>query len=157
VSDLIVIVFNDEQQARDALGTLRKYEHEGVLSLKDTAVLTKDAHGKVHVKNEASSATETGAVVGAVLGPLLAFMFPVVGIAIGALGGAAIGALLGDGVDRGFVKEMTTSLEPGKSALFLVIQDVNPAVFDALKPFSGKVYQTTLSEDVEDRLTRALA
>jgi uncharacterized membrane protein len=157
MSDLLVIVFNDENQASDALAALRRLEHAGAIHFKDTAVLAKDHAGKLKVKNEVSSATETGAVAGGMLGLLLTFMFPVFGIAVGAAAGAAIGAALGDGIDRGFVKELSQKMEPGSSALFLLIAEAQPAVADALKPFSGKVYQTTLDRDVEERLERALA
>jgi len=157
VSDLVVIVFTDESQGAEALAALRRLEKTGAISFKDTAVLAKDAEGKVHVKNEFSTATEVGAVVGGSLGLVLAFMFPVVGLTIGAIGGAVTGALLGDGVDRSFVNEVSESLEPGTSALFLLINQGNPAAFDALKPYSGKVIQTTLPAEVEERLDRALA
>jgi uncharacterized membrane protein len=157
VTDLVVIVFDDENSARDALKDLRKLEHEGAIHFEDTAVLSKDHNGKVHVKNEVSGTTETGAVAGGALGLLLMFLFPGVGIILGAAAGAAIGAMLGEGVDRNFVKELSQSLEPGKSALFLMIKAAQPAFVDALKPYKGQVYQTTLSEDVEKRLARALA
>ena len=156
-SSLIVIVFDDEKQAGAALESLRRLEHQGAIQFKDTAVLTKDLDGKLHVKNEVSSATETGAVGGGLVGLLLTFLFPGVGLVIGALSGAAIGALLGEGIDRSFVKELSKSMEPGKSALFLLVRNAQPAVVDAFRPYSGKVYQTTLPEDIEERLEKALA
>jgi uncharacterized membrane protein len=157
MSDLIVLVFDDEHQAGEALAALRRMEKEGAIHFEDTAVLVKDQKGKVHAKNEVSSATETGAVGGALLGLLLTFMFPGVGLAIGALGGAAVGALLGEGVDRDFVKDLSKSMQPGTSALFVLIKHAVPAVIDVLKPFKGTVYQTTLNEDLEERLQRAMA
>jgi uncharacterized membrane protein len=157
VSNLVVIVFNDEHQAGQALATLRGLEHQGAIQFDDTAVLSKAPDGKLHVKNEVSSATETGAVVGGMLGLLMTFLFPGVGILIGAAGGAAVGALLDQGIDRSFVKELSESLQPGSSALFLLVKHAQPAVVDALKPYHGSVYQTTLPEDVEERLARALA
>ena len=157
MSNLVVLVFDDEQQAYDALATMRRLEHAGAVSLDDTAVISKDATGKIEVKNQVSNATKTGAVVGGVLGLLMTFMFPVAGLTIGALSGAGIGAVLDKGVDRGFVKEVSQALEPGRSALFLLIGSAQPAVLDALKPYSGKVYQSTLPPDLEERLEKALA
>jgi uncharacterized membrane protein len=157
MSNLVVLVFDDEHQATDALATLRRLEKAGAIHFDDTAVLTKDQTGKLHVKNEASSATEVGAVAGGALGVLLTVLFPGVGLVVGAAAGAAIGALLDQGVDRSFVKELSESLQPGSSALFLLVKHAQPAVIDALKPYKGKVYQTTLPEDVQERLERALA
>src|SRR5215213_6764015 len=73
VSELIVITFDDEQQAGQALRSLRGLERQGLLKLDDTAVVVKDRGGSVRTRNELSSATETGAVVGAVVGGLLTF------------------------------------------------------------------------------------
>jgi uncharacterized membrane protein len=157
MSSLVVITFEHENEAAEVLGTIRRLEHEGVLKLADSAVVAKDLSGDVHVKNEVSSATEIGATTGALVGGLVTFFFPPVGIALGAASGAAIGALLGEGVDKGFVEEVSDGLPPGGSALFLVINSGHPSAIDALKPYKGTVYQTTLPEDVEDRLRRALA
>jgi len=157
MSDVIVLVLDGENSAEAALKSLRALEHEDAIHFEDTAVVRKDQKGKVHVNNELSGRTETGAVAGAFIGPLLMLVFPGVGLIFGALAGGAIGALLGEGVDRKFIKEVSDALQPGTSALFLVTKAIQPAVFDALKPFSGKIYHTSLSEDVEERLTRALA
>lgn len=155
--NLVVITFEGENEAGEVLATIRRLEKQGVIKLKDTAVVSKDPDGKVHVKNELSSATEIGATTGAVLGGMLTFLFPPVGIAIGGASGAAIGALLGQGVDGGFVKEVSQNLAPGGSALFLLINYGHASAIDALKPFKGTVYQTTLPTDLEDRLRKALA
>jgi len=155
--NLVVITFEEEGTAAEVLKTIRRLEHEGVMKLSDSAVVAKDPDGKVHVKNEVSSATEVGAVSGAVIGGLLTVFFPVAGIAIGALGGAAVGALVHSGVDGSFVKEVSEGLKPGGSALFLIIAQGHPSAIDALKPYKGTVYQTTLPDDVEQRLRQAMA
>ena len=157
MSELIVITFDDEQQAGRALQSLRGLEQQGLLKLNDTAVVVKDRSGSVRTQNEVSSATETGAVVGAVVGGLLAFMFPLLGAALGAAGGAAVGASLDEGVDPSFVREVQESLRPGSSALFVVAREANlDALVPALEPYRGTLRQTTLSTDVEESLRRAL-
>ena len=45
-------------------------EHEGRIQLEDTAVVRKDADGKVTIHNELASGTEAGIGIGAVLGGL---------------------------------------------------------------------------------------
>jgi uncharacterized membrane protein len=157
VSEVLVIVFDDDTQAPEALAALRRLERQDILHFVDTAVITRDEHGKLHTRNELASQTEVGVVGGAIVGGLMTLLFPGVGILVGALSGGAIGALLGDGIDRKFVKEVSASLQPGTSALMVVINHLDPAVFDALKPYSGKIYHSSLSEDAEERLTRALA
>ena len=84
-------------------------------------------------------------------------MFPVVGVAIGAAVGAAIGALTHHGVDGAFVKEVEETLEPGKSALFLVTQEADQGLLvAALRPYSGTVLQTTVDDELEASLREAL-
>jgi uncharacterized membrane protein len=156
-NNLVVITFETEAEAAEVLKVIRRLEKDGVLGLSDSAVVAKDQSGKVHVKNEVSSATEVGAVAGAVVGGLVTFMFPPLGMAVGAAAGAGIGALTGQGVDGKFVKELSEGMKPGDSALFLIIKHGHAAAFDALKPYKGTVYQTTLPEDLEQRLRQALA
>ncbi len=101
MSQIIVVGFASEEDGLAALRSLRSLEQHGGLQLEDTAVVTKDADGSIHVKNEVASGTETGAVVGAMLGGLLTVVFPVAAI----IGGGAIGGLIGrawrPGIDGG--------------------------------------------------------
>lgn len=154
--DLIVISFDAEAKAQEALAAMRAQQKAGQIHLQDTAIVAKDESGKVHRVNELSSATEIGAVAGGGLGLMLTIMFPVAGIAIGAATGAAIGAALGHGVDRGFVKEVTEKLTPGTSALFLVFDRMSPEAIRALEPYGGHLIQTTLPENFEARLRESL-
>ena len=157
MSQLIVITFDNPDDAGQALKSLRQIEKSHRLHLVDTAVIIKDAEGKTHVKNEVSSGTETGAVVGGILGPFLMFAFPVAGIAIGAGAEALVGKLFNTGVDQKFVKDVQTALQPNQSALFLVGDSGDPsAVLAALRSYQGKVYQTTLSTELEEQLRKAL-
>jgi uncharacterized membrane protein len=156
MSQLIVLMFENEQTATAALQTVREQQKAGLIHLNDTAVVSKAQDGKIHTKNEVSSATEIGAVAGGALGLVLGFMFPVAGLAIGAAGGAAVGAMLDQGVDRNFRKEVTENLKPGESALFLVFDQWNPTMMQALHQYHGRVLQTTLDSDLEERLRKAV-
>ena len=157
MSDLIVVVFDTEDEGAQALESVKGLEHTAGLRVDDTALVTKDPDGKVHLRNQAASGTVTGGVVGGMLGLLLLFMFPVGGIILGAAAGAAIGHMWGDHVDKDFVKDVTGSLEPGKSALFLLVRDGSAAaIVGAMKPFKGKLIQTTLSPELEQQLQEAL-
>src|SRR6476661_445962 len=97
MSDLVAISFADPDTATRALGSIRALEKDGGVALEDTAVVTKDADGKVHVKNEMSSGTETGAAVGGLVGRAAA-----------------------PGIDGNFVKQIEADLPAGGSALFVL-------------------------------------
>ncbi|HET9344878.1 MAG TPA: DUF1269 domain-containing protein [Candidatus Limnocylindrales bacterium] len=157
MSQVVVVSFESEDEARSALGSLRGLEREGMVSFEDTAIVVHRSDGKFEVKNEASSTTEAGAVVGALIGGLVFFMFPLAGIALGAAAGAGVGAAIGNGVDGKFVAEVKSKLPPGKSALFLVVKDaVADATIPALRRYHGEVIQTSLDEDTEQALRAAL-
>lgn len=158
MSRIVVIAFDTEEQARQALATLRGVEKQGEIKFEDTAVVTHKADGTFDVKNEASSATEAGAVVGGLIGGIVFVIFPVAGIALGALAGAGVGAAMGHGVPGDFVKEVEAKLPAGKSALFLEIQSANADVaIAALRKYHGEVIQTSLDEETEEALKAALS
>jgi len=154
MSDLIVIMFDAEEDAAAALTAIRGAERAGGIRLTDTAVITKDQGGDTRIRNEVSSDAESGAVIGAVLGLIL----PGIGSIIGAAAGAFLGSRLGDGsVDGGFARDVAAALAPGTSALFLMIEGGDPAALaGAMEPYAGRVYQTTLPPDLEAELNRAL-
>jgi uncharacterized membrane protein len=158
MSSLVVVAFDSPDEAAKVLESLRAQTKYGNISFKDTAVVSKDADGKVHVKNEVSSGTMTATGIGALLGLMLGmFLFPVAGLLIGAGGGALVGRFMDLGVDGKFVKEVSESLQPGTSALFVLVREANPDVVRAiLEEHHGKVLHTTLSPEAEENLKKAL-
>jgi uncharacterized membrane protein len=157
MSDLVAITFATEDQAPAALRTIRSVEREGRIALEDTAVVTKDADGKVHLQNEASSGTETGAAAGALLGGLLFFVFPV-GLLVGGAIGGLIGRAVAPGIDGAFVKRVEEELQPGGSALFLLVKRGGDTglLIAAMREYQGTVIQTTLDDEAEAALRASL-
>jgi len=158
MSRIVVIGFDSEDDARAALHTLRGVEKQGAIKFDDTAVVSMDEHGKVHVKNEASGAAEVGAAVGGIMGGLLFVVFPIAGIAAGAAVGAGLGAATGHGISGTFRDEIKAELTPGTSALFLQIQEANADIAIAsLRQYHGRVIQTSLEAETEEALRAALS
>ena len=55
------------------------------------------------------------------------------------------------------MEEIGSHLKPGTSALFIVAKKAKPeAILEELKRFGGKVPQTSLKHDDEDKLRSAL-
>ncbi len=157
--NLVVITFDTEDKAEQVVDTLKSLEHQAFMNLEDTAIVVKDAQGKVHVKNAVDKSVKQGAAFGGLLGMFLGVMFlvPIGGLLIGAIGGAVFGKLADMGVDKKFIDEVSESLQAGTSAIFFVVREANVEVaMAALRPYEGKVLQTTLPEDLENELKRAL-
>jgi uncharacterized membrane protein len=157
MSNLIVLTLEHEVEASELRHTLKDLEKRGLISLDDAAIVEKDPDGTIHIKNELDTGIKLGALGGTIIGALTSFVFPVLGLVVGAIGGALVGKSFDLGVDQNFVKDVSESLKPGGSALFVMVRDSNPdAVIAALKPHKGKVIQTTLSPEDEEALQQAL-
>jgi uncharacterized membrane protein len=158
MSNLLVLTFDDTVQAGEALEALKHIQHEGLGKIDDAAVVVKDESGKVHVKNMTDTGVKWGAVTGGILGLLIASVFfPLAGLTLGAIGGGLVGKTLDMGVDKKFVKDVTETLKPGTSALFVIgSSDHKDAVLGTLRNFHGTIYQTTLDTEAVDQLRDAL-
>jgi uncharacterized membrane protein len=159
MANLVVITFDDAEEAGRVRESLRDLEKQGLLSLDDSAVIVKDAEGKIQVKNEMDQGLKVGAVGGGALGLLIgSIFFPFAGIIGGALVGAVIGKMADLGVDQKFVRDVGAALELNTSALFILVREANPvAAISALKPYKGQVYHTSLPADTEQELRRILS
>jgi uncharacterized membrane protein len=158
MGDLVVITFDNADEAGRVRETLRSVQRSGYLNLDDSAVIVKDEKGKVHIKNEMDRGVKIGAVGGGLLGLLLAgVFFPIAGILVGAVAGGLIGKSVDLDVEQDFVKEVSEDLQPGTSAIFFIVRDGNPEVaVAALKPYKGTVRHTTFPSDSEKELRRIL-
>jgi uncharacterized membrane protein len=160
MSNLIVIVYDDPNGAFAMRDALKSVAHMGKTSLDDSAVVVKDADGKVHVKHQMDRGVKIGAVGGGFLGLLLAgIFFPIGGLVIGAIAGGLIGASTDMGISHKFVKQVSEEIKPNSSALFVVVRDTDPAVaLSALRQHkgTGKLYQTTLAPEDEELVRKAI-
>jgi len=161
MSNLIVVTFDDPEEANRVRKTLSRLQGHAFLSLDDSAVIVKDEDGQVHIHNELDRGIKIGFAGGGLLGLLigLLFGFPFAYVVIGALGGAITGSLADLGIHQDFVREVSSKLKPGSSALFVIVRDVEADVaVAALKPYqgTGHIIQTTLPTEAEESLRAVL-
>lgn len=154
MSELVVFAFQNETGAGEMRDALVRLQKEYLVTLEDAAVAVRKQDGKVKVK-QAQNLVGDGALGGAFWGMFVGLLFwmPWLGLAIGAASGALGGALRDVGVDDKFIKEVGNTIEPGHSALFLLIRDWTPdKVLDELTKFDAKVLRTSLSKEDEAKL-----
>ncbi|MEM8673205.1 MAG: DUF1269 domain-containing protein [Cyanobacteria bacterium P01_G01_bin.67] len=158
MSDLIVVGFDNELKADEVLHQLGEMQKEHLVDLEDAVVVIKNQKGKVKVKQTydlVSAGVLSGGVWGSLIG--LLFLHPLLGVVAGVATGALGGVLTDIGIDDEFIKDLAQTLEPGTSALFLLVQKVTPdKVLDELRPLEGKLLRTSLSKSDEASLKAAL-
>lgn len=158
MTHLMVLTFDSMGEAEEVHQALVQGKKQGILAIRDAAVVVKDQDGKVHVKNQVSTGAWTATGVGGLLGVLMgAIFFPVGGLILGLAGGALVGRFMNLGVDGKFVKQVQEEIKPGTSALFILSDTENIAGEMAiLREHKGKVLQTNLPSEQEEALRDAL-
>jgi uncharacterized membrane protein len=158
MSDLIAVAYPDRATAEQVRAELGRLTREHVIEIADAVVVTRQPDGKVKL-HQTVNPTGSGAAGGALWGGLIGLIFlaPLLGAAIGAAAGAAGGALTDLGIEDNFMKELGHSLPEGGAALFVLVRQVTPdKVLPRISQYGGKVLQTSLSNESEQRLQEAL-
>jgi uncharacterized membrane protein len=158
MSDLIVVGFKDEFKADEVMNELRRLQSEYLVDLEDAAVVIRNQEGKVKIK-QAQELVAAGAIGGSYWGVLLSVLFfnPIFAL-VGAAAGALSGALSDIGIDDNFMRDLGSTIEPGTSAIFVLVRKSTPdRVLADLSKFEGKVLRTSLSKEDEAKLQAALS
>lgn len=159
MKELIVLAFESMDGAKDVRDELYELQKQELLQLDDAAVVVRKEDGHVKVE-QARSLVGAGALGGAFWGLLIGVIFwmPWLGLAVGASGGALAGKFSHVGIDREFIDEVSETIEPGHSALFMVAHDVSEDRFvDDLVEYHPEVLRTNLSPEHEDTLRETFA
>jgi uncharacterized membrane protein len=158
MSTLIAIGYGDETTATAAADVAESLQKDLIIEADAIAVIRRDREGKYHVTtnhHEVGGGATWGMFWGLLFGML--FFIPVFGMAVGAGMGALMGKVAKTGIDKQFQDEVRDMLQPGTSALFLVVEKVTPdKAIDALSQFGGKVLKSSLSKKAEEELQAEL-
>jgi uncharacterized membrane protein len=85
------------------------------------------------------------------------FFIPFLGMAVGAGMGALMGKVTKNTVDKEFQDQVRDMLQPGTSALFMVLEKVTPdKAVEALSKYRGTVLKSSLSNEAQAQLQDAL-
>jgi uncharacterized membrane protein len=155
---MAVFAFDTEEGAGLMRNALARLQTQRLITLEDAAVVVRRRDGKAKV-SQASDLVGAGALGGAFWGMLIGLLFlaPWLGMAIGAAAGGLSGKLADIGVDDRFIKEVGNSIQPGNSALFLLVREATvDRVLPEVKQFNPRVIQTSLSAENEAKLRAAL-
>jgi uncharacterized membrane protein len=158
MADLIAIGYPDEATAEAAAEEARRLARDLIIEPDAIATIVRDREGKYHV-HTSHHTVGAGATWGMFWGMLfgLLFFIPVFGMAVGAGLGALMGKVAKTGIDREFQDQVRGMLQPGTSALFLMLEKVTPdKATEAMAKYGGTVLKTSLSKEGEAELQEAL-
>ena len=161
MSDLVVVCFDDQFKAEEVRLDLLKMQREHLTDLEDAVVLIRNQKGKVKL-HHMTHLTLEGAVSGGFLGTLFGLMllnpiFALFGLAAGTVIGALEGSMTHLGIDERFMKRLAEHLKPATSALCILIRGTTTdKVLEEVEKFGGKVLETSLLHEVDEKLKTAL-
>jgi uncharacterized membrane protein len=151
---VIVAAFNTPDGAGKVMDELKQGKKEGLIGIRDAAVVVKDANGNVKItdsKHRGRKGMVTGGVIGGVIGLLATGP---VGWAV--VGGGVIGALAGKARGGPMKKEMQDigqALTPNSSALVAVIDHEWVAQLQSSLVAEGaKVVHEAIKADIAEQL-----
>jgi uncharacterized membrane protein len=158
MATLVAIGYPDETTAAAAATEAERLAADLIMQPDAIAVVRRDASGKFHTTTShhpVLGGTSWGMFWGFLFG--LLFFVPFLGMAVGAGLGALMGKVEKTGIDREFQRQVRDMLQPGTSALFLIVEQVTTdKAVDALSRFGGTVLKSSLSEKAEAELQEAL-
>lgn len=154
--DVLIAAFKEQDGAENALRELKEAMKEGLIGIKNAAVLWKDDSGKLHFKETADMRGGKGAAIGGVVGGVVGLIFPPSMLASAAVG-AAVGGLSAKLRDSGFsdkrLREVGEGLQPGTSALIAVIEHVWVRdVEEQLRQYATDVITEVVRADIAAQL-----
>jgi uncharacterized membrane protein len=157
MSNMVVMAFDNEYTAEQVRDKLVELQRAQLIKLDDAVVVVRKPDGKVKVK-QAANLAGAGALSGAFWGMLIGLLFfvPFFGMAVGAAAGALAGSMSDYGIDDNFIKEVGNAIQPGTSAIFVLVREATvDKVVEQLKPYGGKIIHTSLSAENEAQLKAA--
>ena len=158
MATLVAIGYPDETTATAAAEEAHRLARDLIIEPDAIAAIRRDVDGKFHV-HTSHQPVGGGASWGMFWGFFFGIIFfvPFLGMAIGAGLGALMGKVAKSGIDKEFQDRVRDLVQPGTSALFLVLERVTPdKAVEALSRFGGTVLKSSLSKQAEADLQEAL-
>ncbi len=180
MEDLIVVKYEDEYQAERNMDKLRRLDDDWVVDIHDAVAVSRDADGKLRIRDSYKTTTGEGAGWGLLLGTILGglALLPFTGgvsaavangmLGAGMVGGGALGGATGavtasdqkehNGISEDFVSEVSDTIKRGQSAIFALVESNNPnQVAGYFRGTGGEIIRTSLSPYEQERIQQILS
>jgi len=150
---LYLATYASEADAQADFEAVKALHKDHMIGTYDAAVVTKDAHGNVHVSKH-EKPTQHAAWTGLAAGAVIGIIFPpslLVGAAAGGLAGGLIGHFW-KGLSRKDVKELGELLDDGEAALLIVSEAALQSYID--EALTRARTRSTREVDMESKVLR---
>src|SRR5688500_12980999 len=158
MATLIAIGYPDETTATAASLEADRLAKDLIIQPDAIATIIRDREGKFHVTtnhHEVGGGATWGMFWGLLFGML--FFVPFLGMAVGAGLGALTGKMAKGAINKEFQQRIQEELQPGTSALFMIVEAVTPdKAVEALSRYGGTVLKSSLPKETEEELQKAL-
>ncbi len=159
MSKFVVTTFDSETKAYEGTRALKELHSEGNITLYGLVVVTKDAGGKLSVKEGTDELT--GTAVGSLVGVLVGLFGGPAGVVVGLTTGMLLGGisdLLNVGVGAEFLDKVSRGLAPGKAAVIAEVDEdwVTP-LNTRMEAIGGSVAREWRSDFEETEIAKASA
>ncbi|MFZ4670080.1 MAG: DUF1269 domain-containing protein [Microthrixaceae bacterium] len=156
--DLIAIGYDDTTTALSAMDEVGHLAQDLIIQPDAVAAIIRNQDGKFRTvtnQHEVGAGATWGMFWGLLFGIL--FFVPIFGMAIGAAFGALGGKMAKDSISKDFQDQVREALQPGTSALFMVVEQMTTdKALDGLSKFGGNVIKTSLSDEDEAEIQKHL-
>jgi uncharacterized membrane protein len=157
MNKMLVAVFDNENNAFEALNALKDLHDKGDITLFATGVVSKNEKGELRL-NTTEDQGPIGTATGLLAGSLLGLIGGPVGLALGAITGSIAGLVFdvdNNDVNITFADEVSDALQKGKTAVIAEIDESWTIPVDTkLEALNGLVFRRLRDEVAEDQLAR---
>ena len=158
MANVLAIGYPDEHTAAQAAEKLARPREDLRIQPDSLAVVVRDSQGGYRVTTS-HCAAPGGLSWGMFWGLLFALVFyvPVFGLAVGSALGGLLGQIERCGLNRAFQQQVRDMVEPGTSAVFLMVDRATAeTALAAVSELGGTATMSSLTEEQEASLLEAL-
>jgi uncharacterized membrane protein len=177
--NLIAVGFKGTHRASEVLSQVQELNDRWAIDLRDAVAVYRAANGKLQLDQSVQPTEREGAVWGGILGGLLGALIAApftagmsVAAAATAVGAGSLalgipGAVIGAddaitwketyGIPEDFVRQVSGMLQPGQSAVFVLVEAGDPElVAEHFRGYGGIVLHTSLAPKKAEKLQELL-
>jgi uncharacterized membrane protein len=151
---LLVLIFENETGAQEMIGHVQVLQRQQLITISDAAFIIRKKDEKVKVK-QANSLVGSGILGGAFWGLLIGQYFWLPPSPNRTETTIVDNTTSDCGIDADFLQQVGLAINPGYSALFMIVAYMTEEILDVLAGYSDTLLYTTLSGESDTKLREA--